>query len=373
MTWAVGSACRSVTRIDMPQNRCGWRISASLIGGLLPPGAVSAEAVDERGTRVAAAVGDGAYVAVLEQPNDGHEPIVCCRDTAGRPVRRPWAADYPSVRVTDAEEPCPACGAIDYDEYTPFEDWRGGTGSKVDGTNVPSPIVSCRVCGHEEREGGFITMRSESSEGEDEATRTARIARFRAERRNREWLTAAPILRTAPFSIYGALDWPARLGGHGSQDGQLTEVTVSHYENPDADPLTGDRPRVAITTRRNEYPVGVLERARATLENWIGKGAAPAPWPDASRAAVTLWLRARRRERRAVALNAIQSEQLITIDDMPIPALMLNGPQSRWVAAVRHAGLTILIAAHDLAPASLCLQPISDPAERLLGPEPPDA
>jgi hypothetical protein len=74
-----------------------------------------------------------------------------------------------------------------------------------------------------------------------------------------------------------------------------------------------------------------------------------------------------------VVLNAIQSEQLITIDDTPMPALMLTGPQSRWVAAVRHAGLTILIAAHDLAPASLCLQPISDPTERLLGPEPPDA
>jgi hypothetical protein len=79
----------------------------SLIGGLLPPGAVSAEAMDDPGTRVAA----GAYVAVLEQPDDGYEPIVCCRDAAGQPVRRPWAADYPSVRVTDAEEPCPACGA----------------------------------------------------------------------------------------------------------------------------------------------------------------------------------------------------------------------------------------------------------------------
>ena len=69
---------------------------SSLIGGLLPPGAVSAQAVDDRGTWVVAAAGGGAYVAVLEQPNDGREPIVCCRDAAGRPVRRPWAADYPA-------------------------------------------------------------------------------------------------------------------------------------------------------------------------------------------------------------------------------------------------------------------------------------
>jgi hypothetical protein len=40
--------------------------------------------------------------------------------------------------------------------------------------------------------------------------------------------------------------------------------------------LTGDMPRLVITTRRHEYPVGVLEQARAALENWIGKGAAPA-------------------------------------------------------------------------------------------------
>jgi hypothetical protein len=96
--------------------------SRCVVGGLLPPGAVSAEAVDDRGTRVAAAVAEGAYVAMLEQPLDGHEPIVCCRDAGGAPVRRPWAHDYPSVRVTDAQEPCPACGAIDYDEYTPFEE-----------------------------------------------------------------------------------------------------------------------------------------------------------------------------------------------------------------------------------------------------------
>lgn len=111
-----------------------------MVGGLLPPGAVSAEALDDRRARVAAAVADGAYVAILEQPNDGHEPIVCCRDAGGEAVRRPWAADYPSVRVTDAAEPCPAYGAVDYDEYTPFEQWRGGHGGP-NGTTVPNPVV----------------------------------------------------------------------------------------------------------------------------------------------------------------------------------------------------------------------------------------
>jgi hypothetical protein len=82
----------------------------SLVGGLLPPGAVSVEVIDDRGMRVAAAIGDGAYAAILAHPNDGYDPIVCCRDGASVPVCRPLPAEYPSVRVTDAMEPCPACG-----------------------------------------------------------------------------------------------------------------------------------------------------------------------------------------------------------------------------------------------------------------------
>jgi hypothetical protein len=52
---------------------------------------------------------------------------------------------------------------------------------------------------------------------------------------------------------------------------------------------------------------------------------------------------------------------------------MLNATGSRWVAVAQRADLTITVAAHDLEPASLRLEPISDPAAELLGPEPPDA
>ena len=112
----------------------------SLVGGILPPGSVWAEVVDDRGERVVAGVGGGAYAAVLEQPNDGHEPVVCCRDATGTAVRRPLPADYPSTPVDDADVPCPACGAIDYEERVPTEQWRGGTPGP-DGTVIPNPIV----------------------------------------------------------------------------------------------------------------------------------------------------------------------------------------------------------------------------------------
>ena len=98
----------------------------SIVAGLLPPRAASAEVIDNRGLRVAATVGGGVYAAILEQPNDGHEPVVCGRDESGAPVPRPLPADWTRTAVPDAEERCPACGAVAYDEVLPTDGSRGG-------------------------------------------------------------------------------------------------------------------------------------------------------------------------------------------------------------------------------------------------------
>lgn len=341
-----------------------------VVGGRLPPGAVSAEVVDDRGSRVIATAADGVYAAMLEQPNEGHEPIVCCRDQDGDFVRRPWAADYPSVRVTDTDEPCPACGAVDWDEYTPFEEWRAGSGSKVDGTHAANPVVSCRVCGHEETEGSFMSMRSAAPESEGEAAREARMARVREELRKRRWQSRAEALRTLRFPVYVADGWPAQIAGHGSQDGQTTHVTIHHHDAEGADSYAGARPRLTVTTKREPYPRQALGEARHALQSWVGDDASGTPWPEASRAAITLWLRARERERRAVVLGAVRSEQLIEIDGTPATALMLSGPGSRWAAAASLGDLTIVLAAREFEPTALRLRAVSDPTAELLGPEP---
>ncbi len=65
-----------------------------VVGGLLPPGAVTAEVIDDRSTRIQATVANGAYVAVLNQRNEGTEPIVCCRGSDGAAVSRPPAAGH---------------------------------------------------------------------------------------------------------------------------------------------------------------------------------------------------------------------------------------------------------------------------------------
>jgi hypothetical protein len=51
----------------------------------------------------------------------------------------------------------------------------------------------------------------------------------------------------------------------------------------------------------------------------------------------------------------------------------LTAATGHWVAVRRHEDLMITIAAHDLDPATITLDPIPDPAARLLGPKPPEA
>jgi hypothetical protein len=346
--------------------------SRSVVGGLLPPAAVSVEVVDDRGARIDAAVAGGAYVAVLEQPNDGHEPVVCCRDATGSPVRRPLPADYPSTPVDDADVPCPACGAIDYEECVPTDSWRGGRPGP-DGAVIPNPIVVCRRCGQEERVGTFFAAASSAEEEEDEATRETRMARARASARVHRWYSTAMTLRALTFPIYAAVGWPVLIGASGSRADQLTSLAIDHYDTPDPDPYSGDQPRFEVTTSSvDEHVTDPLSHARWTLASLLSRDG-PAEWPDASHAAITLWLAARDRGTRATVLDAVRSEQPINLDGSPQAFLMCTAATGHWVAVRHHEDLVITVAARDLDPTTITLEPIPDPAARLLGPEPPDA
>jgi hypothetical protein len=179
-------------------------------------------------------------------------------------------------------------------------------------------------------------------------------------------------LRAVTFPVYAAEGWPAMIGSSGSRGDQLTTLTISHHDRPDADFYSGDWPRLEITTSTTDEscPDSELREAQRILWSWLQNGGSE--WPDASDAARTLWLAARDRELRRKVLDATRSEQLITIDGTPEPFLTLSGPTSRWVAVRRHDDLTIAVAGHDLDPTTITLEPIPDPAARLLGPEPED-
>jgi hypothetical protein len=62
----------------------------------------------------------------------------------------------------------------------------------------------------------------------------------------------------------------------------------------------------------------------------------------------------------------------IGLDGTPGPFLTLTAT-GHWVAIRHHNDLIITIAASDLDPTLITLEPIPDPAARLLGPKPPGA
>ena len=348
--------------------RIGLSDERMLFGGLLPPGAVSVEAVEATGVRKAAAVGGGAYAVIFEDGEHG-EPALGYRDAAGVFVHRPMPAEYPHQPVSDAEEPCPVCGGVQYDEYFPTEGWRAGGGTKGTDTFVPSPLVVCRVCGHQEQTGAIIRFGQSDNAEEDAAAREARMARIRSEQAVQRWYANKMTLLGVTFPIYAAEGWPARINGQGSQGDDLTHLTIAHAETlPDA--MFVQRPRIEVTTSIDPHQPGELSIARDAFASGIEADANRQPTDGLSDAALTLWFRAARRRRVAGAHEAPVSETEITIDGAREPFLTVGAPNARWVAVRRHHDVTITIAGREVAPASLIIEPIAEPNARLLGPEP---
>ena len=339
-----------------------------LVGGLLPPGAVSVEAVEATGLRKAAAIGGGAYAVILEDGQHG-EPALGYRDAAGTYVHRPMPAEYAHQPVPDAEEPCPVCGAVEYEEYFPTEDWRGGSGRKGTDSFVPSPLIMCRVCGHGEQGGGLMRFGEADDPEEDTAAREARMARIRAEQAVQRWYLHKMTLMDVPFPIYAAEGWPARINGQGSRDDKLTDLRIAHAD-PMPDEMVVRRPRIEITTSVDPHQHSELSIARETFASEIEAEASLRPTEGLSDAALKLWFRAARRRRVAGAHEAPVSEIKIVIDGAREPFITVGAPNARWVAVRRRHDVTITIAAREIDPASLIIEPIADPVARLLGPKP---
>jgi hypothetical protein len=348
--------------------RIGLSDDRMLFGGLLPPGAVSVEAVEGTGVRKAAAVGGGTYAVIFEAGEHG-EPALGYRDAAAAFVHRPMPAEYPHHPVEDAEEPCPVCGALQYEEYFPTEEWRGGRGTKGTDTFVPSPLVVCRKCGHQEQAGGISRMGQADNTDENEVARAARMARIRAEHAAQRWYSNKITLMAVTFPIYAAEGWPARINGSGSHGDDLTHLAIAHADTlPDS--MFIQRPRIEITTSIDPHQPGELAVARDAFASGIEADANRQPTDGLSDAALTLWFRAARRRRVAASYQAPVSETEITIDGVREPFLTVGTPNAHWAAVRLHHDVTITIAAREIDPASLIIEPIADPNARLLGRQP---
>ena len=134
--------------------------SLALVFGLLPDGAVSAEAVAPDGDRVACTVAPGVWLVVLPNHQRGAELYpVLFQDRGGAPVNPGLPADWEREPVNDRDVRCPACGSDAWDLVTAA--WVG-TGHLRStrwgyGSSGPGQAFVCRVCGHEHRIGAVFT------------------------------------------------------------------------------------------------------------------------------------------------------------------------------------------------------------------------
>jgi hypothetical protein len=327
---------------------------------------VSVEAVEATGVSKAAAVGGGAYAVIFEDGEHG-EPALGYRDAKGAFVHRPMPGAYAHEPVADAEQPCPVCGEIEYEQYFVTEEWRAGRGMKGTDSFQASPLIVCRVCGHQEHTGGIMRFGRPENADEDETAQKIRLACVCAEQAARRWYSDRMTLMGVTFPIYAAEGWPARISGSGSHGDDLTKLAIAH-----AGTLPVARPSIEVTTSIDPHQPAELSIARETFAHGIAADDHEELDYGLSDAAVTLSFRAARRRRVAGSHAASVGEIAITIDGARAPFVMVGDPDGLWVAVRRHRDVTITIAARAIEPASLAIEPIADPKTRLLGPEPND-
>jgi hypothetical protein len=204
---------------------------------------------------------------------------------------------------------------------------------------------------------------------EDQAGRAERMARIRAEQAVQRWYSNKITLMAVTFPVYAAEGWSARINGSGSHGDDLTSLVIAHAETlPDS--IFVQRPRIAVTTSIDPYQPGELAVARDAFAPGVEAYANRQPTDGLSDAALTLWFRAARRRSVAGSYEAPVSETEITIDGAREPFLTVGAPNAYWVAVRRHHDLTITIAAREIDPASLIIEPIADLNARLVGPRP---
>jgi hypothetical protein len=304
-------------------------------GGELPPGAVAAEVVDDAGVRHDAAVANGAWVVVLDQAVRGEDPVVRFADTNGKTIARPLPAKWPRSPVDDAPEPCPACGASEWDEVRPRDDSRGSR--STDGGWEPTPIVVCRACGHEERIGVFY-----AAEGDPAGAAAA----WEAEQREQE----RAAIRGLSIPAYAAHGWPARLGSWGGTDDETDSVTVQHGEHSDD---------LSVQTEREDCePESERVLARLALHSALAD--VDGGWPERSEAGLTIWMATAERNLRRVAATA--SVEILALEvDGERRDFHLARAGTRWAAVRRHAGLVVTVTADGVSPSEIALITVADP------------
>lgn len=328
--------------------------SRTLMGGRLPAGAVAAEVVDDAGCRHQAHTANGVWILVLDQPINGAPSPVCYKDPDGQLIPPQLPANWHRSPLPEVTESCPACGNVIWDSVTAVADLSVGSIESA----APAQLLVCRACGHEDHVGTIVRLfRHTDSTAEPHASRRDMAKRFIVEPQRAR-------LATVAFRIYAARDWPVVLAGTGTSGGTVDSVTVAHG-------TAADRPGPSLHVRtvlNSRYQLGEETIAQRELERWLLLDAPSVPVDGTNSQIAATWRR-HERERRLRVSRAAQREILIFIDGQREPFTSLH-LERRFVAVRRRREHTIVLAAIDVDPQKLVLQPLGDPVEQLapLGP-----
>lgn len=305
----------------------GLRDEVTLSGGLLPPGAVDAVVFDRAGRTHDATCGGGAWLVLLDQPIDGERPVVRFVDAAKAVVPVPVPPGVRLEAVTDAVDPCPACGALAWQKVTAAPQDLYGS----DGPGRPTAAL-CGRCGFEE-DLGVLYAATESPSPSWPADENVDDSRAEiAEREAEAHRARNDDARKAPFPLHGLATGFPMVTGLGHSDGEINSVTLAY------DTRSGP-----ITVQSDSDPW--LESPPWLVRAALGNMAFEGDWPQLSDTAVLLWINARSRERVAEASRAPVREVTLTLDDEPV-TFATAAIGNCFAAATRLPGTTILVSGH---------------------------
>jgi hypothetical protein len=161
----------------------------TLVGGILPSGAVAARVLDRAGTPHVATCANGAWLALLPESIRGEKPLVRFLGQTGDLVTVPLPAGVRLEPVSDANEACPVCGGSEWARVI-----APRRRDRIDGPTV----AVCGRCGREEALG--VLYAPLTGQVPDAAARVA------LERRVAREMTATALTVTVLF-------FPSRDGG----------------------------------------------------------------------------------------------------------------------------------------------------------------
>jgi hypothetical protein len=326
------------------------------VGGLLPPGTAGALVTDVHGNRHRAHAGNGAWVALLDQPEEA-VAYVAYVDEAGEVVRVP-RRDRPGEPVEDATVPCPACGAIDWERCeAAAEDDR-------DGSEKPLWWVVCRTCGRDEDGPTFDTERRLALSAHDAVDELdEEVPAWFEEFHEQERRRMRADLKQVRIPIYVPEDIGVQVRSYGGGDGSaVTDLSV------DTPHPRGGVPDLTIEMGRtdDEYrgEREVLQELRSLL-SW--RESAP---PAGSPAAQWLWRAAWRRELQHRGYVAAVETRTLLVDGIARPFLVAS-VDHYWAAFAEFDRMQVLIGSRGRPFEELHLRTLSHPLH-LLDPDPDD-